>query len=183
MIGFLFAEEASDYCAKNAADSCCSSVKATFSGTSVLDPVNNTFVIAGIFAAVLVLIGIIYIFFQRMSKQSQRPTTKYEPNRELRFTSFFKASDLDFSFPSSKNFGGARRSSLFTTIRASQVLPISNLSSQFDQLQNYTISELNHEVLVFEDYDAEMEDEMACSIGDIIVLKNEFDDGKKRKSN
>jgi hypothetical protein len=114
-----------------------------------------------------------------MSKQSQRPTTKYEPNRESRFTS----SDLALSFPSSINLGGTRRSSLFTTIRASQVLPISNLSFRFDQQQNYTIDELNHEVLVFEDYDAEMEDEMACSIGDIIVLKKEFDDGKKRKSN
>ena len=33
------------------------------------------------------------------------------------------------------------------------------------------------EVLVFEDYDAEMEDEMICTSGDMIWVEEEFDDG------
>ena len=35
------------------------------------------------------------------------------------------------------------------------------------------------EVLVFEDYDADMEDEMICTSGDMIWVEEEFDDGKR----
>lgn len=183
-LGFLFAEETTLHCEKNPSDPCCAAAKAALSGTSVLNPVNNTFVIAGIVAAVLIFIGIVYIVFQRMSKSSQRPTTAYEPDRQSKFQSMFKSSEPAPPLPTTMNMGpdSNRRSSLFTTIRASQVLrpgdapPIPNLPSQFDESQ-YANNE-GFKVQVFEDYDAGMEDEISCNVGDIIVVEEEYDDGK-----
>jgi hypothetical protein len=182
-VGFLFAEETKLHCEKTPSDPCCAAAQES---SSVLNPVNNTFVIAGIVAAVLIFFGIVYIVFQRMSKSSQRPTTAYEPERQSKFQSYFKSSDSAPPLPTTMNVGpeGNRRSSLFTTIRASQVLrpgeapPIPNLPSQFDQSQyGEDAGGEGFKVQVVEDYDAGMEDEISCNVGDIIIVKEEYDDG------
>lgn len=80
-----------------------------------------------------------------------------------------------------------RRSSLFTTIRASQIfqnnappLPVGNPIAFPPAPYLELLGESNGEykVQVTEDYEAGLEDEFSCSVGDIIIVKEEYDDGK-----
>jgi len=197
--GFNSVDEKTEHCAAVPNDSCCHQ-KAS---AELLSPVNNTALIAGIVAGVLVLIGVGFFIFQRMSKANQRPTTAYEPNRASKAVSkafsFFRGNDMPPPVPEMQE-GRQPRSSLFTTIRASQIFqggqqpplpsgpitlpaPVAN-NNPYEQLQDDQYQPSSQaglpdgfKVQVFEDYDAGMDDEISCTIGDIILVKEEFDDG------
>jgi hypothetical protein len=119
--------------------------------------------------------------FQKISKSRQRPTTAYQVRQtkaqsksKSKMFSWFRGDATQQSKP---------RSSLFTTIRASQVLNQGAAGNARSQPNNETLSRDvgggsgEVQVRVFEDYDAGMDDEISCSIGDIIVVKEEYDDG------
>ncbi|KAJ3354050.1 hypothetical protein HDU91_005828 [Kappamyces sp. JEL0680] len=176
--------------------------------TSVLNPINNTFVIAGIVAGGLIFIGAIFLLYQRFSKMRQRPTTAFEPNkRQSKFASTFslfrRNDDAPPPLPTTMSDNRQPRSSLFTTIRASQIFrngaappplptgPIPGISrddpfsqrSQRNPPSEYAQSNAEgYKVQVFEDYDAGMDDEISCAVGDIIIVKEEYDDGMLRRT-
>jgi hypothetical protein len=197
IIGFETAPEATTYCAINGSDPCCATVTAAESATSVLNPVNNTFVIAGSVAGGLLFLGLCFLVYQRVSKSRQRPTTAYVPNRETKYASkkfsLFRRNDemQDNRTP---------RSSLFTTIRASQILQAGSSTSvptgplpaaPYNRMDDDPFSQSrqsqylpnlggdDQKVQVFENYDAGMDDELSCNVGDIIIVKEEYDDGTK----
>jgi hypothetical protein len=185
--GFLTAGETTAFCAANPTEACCVefAAKPATTGTEVLNPANNAFVIAGIVAGVLAFLGIAFLIFQRISKSNQRPTTvyrqsKFQSKTQSKMFSLFKENEQQPPLP---QFDPPKaRSSLFTTIRASQILnpsaapalpkPFQNNSRPFTELEDD-----EYKVQVFEDYDAGMDDEISCSIGDIILVKEEYDDG------
>ena len=146
--------------------------------------------IAGIVAAVLVAIGVIFFGFQRCSRSRQRPTTAYQiDNRATgasKTFSFFRANNGNATGPEMGDNRG--RSSLFTTIRASQIFRKSAPKVPSDAARNSNFREMQeqsdadgteYKVQIFEDYDAGLDDEMSCSVGDIIIVKEEYDDGNE----
>jgi hypothetical protein len=208
--GFATREETVSFCAtgsNSSTESCCKEFAAIntttpTSGTEVLNPVNNVFIISGIFAGVLAFLGIAFLLFQKLSKSSQRPTTVYrqstfQSNTQSGMFSLFKETEQpplpDDQYAGMRNDGkGPTRSSLFTTIRASQVLNPGSASAMpkpFDpSTSNRPFTELiedhdndhdggEYKVQVFEDYDAGMDDEITCTVGDIIIVKERYDDG------
>jgi hypothetical protein len=168
------ADERTSYCEKNSSDACCGSAKS--SDGSFLSPASNTYVIAGIVAGSLLIIAIGFFLFQRYSKSRQRPTTAYHPQRDTKTFSIFSTMKDTPAIPELDDNRG--RSSLFTTIRASHMF--GNGSSKDSKISSYKDLDKGgnaNKVQIFEDYDAGLDDEMSCSVGDIIIVKERFDDG------
>jgi hypothetical protein len=188
--GFGTRPEAADFCAANPSEACCREFASTpaTTGTEVLNPANNVFVISGIVAGGLALLGIGFLIFQRFSKSRQRPTTAYRQSKfqsktQSKMFSLFKDNEQP-PLPAAFEPSPKARSSLFTTIRASQVLSPGNAPSLPKPFQatrqndNYQeLEEGEFQVQAFEDYDAGMDDEISCTVGDIILVKEEYDDG------
>jgi len=181
--GFLNADESVTYCTANPQDQCCSGPKKA--PAEPLNLLNNTFVIAGIVAGAIVIVGIVFFVFQRYSRSQQRPTTSYEPSRQAKMQStfgFFKRSEEAPHLPDERG-----HSSLFTTIRASQIfrgaLPPPSAydddysSRPYSRMESEYTSGDNYKVQIFEDYDAGMDDEISCGVGDIIIVQEKYDDG------
>lgn len=174
-------EETKAYCAisdNTNNDPCCKAFAASNTdATGVLKPVNNTFVIAGIVAGVLIAIGIGYIVFQRVYSKRQRPITAYQPQpkfdapKEEVPPPFPPAPPLNNPITAK---GGNRRSSMFTAMGANNPMP-----AMSERGYSGAPSQGGFKVEVFEDYDAGMEDEISCRVGDIILVKEEFDDGNQ----
>ncbi|KAJ3276976.1 hypothetical protein HDV01_000028 [Terramyces sp. JEL0728] len=200
--GFMTPQETKDFCAASPSEACCIMAAAASAPPplSLLAPGNNVWVISGIVAGVLAVLGISFLIYQRLSKMGQRPTTAYNPQRRTqaksKFFSFFAGNNKSPDLPVSN---GKPRSSLFTTIRASTIfkseappklptgpiqLPPAAKLNAFSELQEDPDyyqpqgGDRDNEVQVFEDYDAGMDDEMDCRVGDIIAIFEEFDDGK-----
>jgi SH3 domain len=173
ILGFLIVNERTTYCENNSSDTCCGST--SNSDGNFLNPARNTYVLAGIVAGSLVAIAIGFFIFQRYSKSRQRPTTAYHPERDTKTFSTFSTMKDNPSVPELSDDRG--RSSLFTTIRASHLF--GNGSTKDSKTGSYNLDKGDNanKVQIFEDYDAGLDDEMSCSIGDIIIVKERFDDG------
>ncbi|KAJ3321776.1 hypothetical protein HDV06_003925 [Boothiomyces sp. JEL0866] len=199
--GFMSPAETKAFCAANPNEFCCvmAAAAAAPPPLALLAPANNVWIISSIVAGVLAVLGIAFLIYQRLSKMGQRPTTAYNPQRatksKSKFFSFFAGNNQAPDLPVSN---GKPRSSLFTTIRASTIfkseappkmptgpiqLPPAAKLNTFSELQDDPDyyqpqgGDRGNEVQVFEDYDAGMDDEMDCRVGDIIVVYEEFDDG------
>ncbi|KAI8915844.1 hypothetical protein EDD86DRAFT_197005 [Gorgonomyces haynaldii] len=190
--GFAFAGDADAYCAVNTQDPCCVA-KASASAPMTLDPINNVWVIFGIVAGGLVVLGLI---FYGVSKFFRKGNQAFQPDRESKAKSFFKKfsmyKDVDQQKRSTKmDMPTKPRSSLFTTIRASTMfgnndpappLPGGKTNSNpfvsgVPSLDAPRGNDPQRKVQVFEDYEAGMDDEMTVKVGDVVIVNEEYDDG------
>ena len=155
---------------------------------------------SGIVAGALLMIGLAYFLFQRYASRKykgtdivapQSPTStpksigKSKDNRKSKFLSVFsKQTDGDQNSELGRN---SQFTGLMSVI-SDKKKPASSFKnnenvydSRMDNVSNFNPNRVTlkgpRELLVFEDYDAEMEDEMICTNGDIVWVEEEFDDG------
>jgi hypothetical protein len=207
-LGFATADEKTAYCATNVEDPCCSASPEK-ADTAILQPANNIFIISGIVGGALAVLALGFFVFQRVSKKKQRPTTAYQvsPDRYSKATTKTKSKFFSFFSTAKPDFEDVEsRESVFTTMRASEVIGTSqNLRAQLPkpslrrEPSQYAETEMAEsefapsavtstrtgllKVQVFEDYDANMDDEISCAVGDVIEVHEEFDDGMTRINN
>ncbi|KAI8899579.1 hypothetical protein BC833DRAFT_585116 [Globomyces pollinis-pini] len=179
--GFAKKEESDEYCKVSKEDPCC--VAAAGPSMALLAPASNTWIIFAIIAGALSLVGIVFLVFQRVSKSRQRPTTAYQPNRvtQTKSTMFFNNGSGGAAPPVPNTFNNKPRSSLFTTVRASTIFKGKSdtlpRNDKFQQLEDPKGEGNGYEVQIVEDYDAGMDDEMDCRVGDRVIVYEEYDDG------
>lgn len=152
--GFLNAAEKDAFCNSNSNEPCC---KAAADALAILAPANNLYVIFVIIGGSIAGIGFLFLMYQKIANAKVRPTSAYQPDRKSKaaskFMSFFSKEKVPI-----KPAGPATR-------------PVSRASSRVSQLGGLA------KVQVVEDYDAAMDDELTLTIGDIIEITQEFDDG------
>lgn len=82
----------------------------------------------------------------------------------------------NFTGLGSESYNNARKS-MYQNTESIYDSRIENITKNFSTNNARITLTGPRELLVFEDYDAEMEDEIICTSGDIIWVEEEFDDG------